>query len=293
MIDNPTIIIAEIGKNFIQTESDQSVGKYLENAKALALAAKKSGADIVKFQTHNVDDEVLKSTFNSPHFSGKGSDRYSWVKRNTEATPLHEFWVPLKLFCEENNIRFMSTPMSRDAAKILTKINVDIWKIGSGDILDFVLLDYLAETGKPILMSSGMSTFEETKKAVNFLLEREAELVLFHCVSKYPCPPEDLNLATIKHYGEVFDIPIGFSDHSLDNNSAVASVALGAKYVEKHFSLSRDFYGSDHKVSQLPDEFERMVKDIRKVESNLTYKNKVLKSKKTIKSFGKKGKVLV
>lgn len=287
-----TFIIAEIGKNFIQTENSKSVEEYLDNAKALVLKAKESGADAVKFQTHYVHDEVLNINFTSPHFTKKGSDRYSWVSRNTHATPFLEFWKPLKKFCDEQDIMFMSTPMSRGAAKRLNKLNPEVWKVGSGDILDFITLDYLAETGKPIIFSSGMSTLEETEKAIAFLKSKDAQPILLHCVSKYPCPPEELNLNTIKFYNEKFDIPIGFSDHSIENDAAVAAVALGAKVIEKHFTLSRELYGADHKVSQTPEEFKQLVKRIREVETNPKNKQKVLNSELTKRSLGTSEKTL-
>ena len=252
-------IIAEIGKNFIQTEDDRPVEEYLSNAKDLIKAAHEAGADAVKFQTHVLEDEFLDMDVTSPHF--KGSDRKRWITRNETATPI-EFWDELKRYCDELGIVFFSTPMSRKAAQKINHL-VDIWKVGSGDIMDFVLLDYLASTKKPIIFSAGMSTLEEIDKVVEFLQKRGAEAYLLHCVSKYPCPPEELNLNTIKLFQERYDIPIGFSDHSIGYESAVAAAQLGAKIIEKHFSFSRDLWGSDHKVSMTPDEFKAMVDLIR------------------------------
>jgi N,N'-diacetyllegionaminate synthase len=265
---NRAFIIAEAGKNFIQTADERSVEEYLENAKALALAAKTAGADAIKFQTHTVEDEQLDIHVVSPHF--KGSDRYAWVTRNTRATPRDQFWKPLKAYCDEIGILFFSTPMSRGAAQLLQSLNVQLWKVGSGDMLDFVLLDYLAATKKPIIISSGMSTLEELDRMVAFLHKHHAQFTLLHCVSKYPCPAEELNLASIAFLKERYTIPIGFSDHSLDDKSAVAAVALGATVIERHFSLSREFWGSDHKVSMTPAEFARMVEDIRAQECAVT-----------------------
>ena len=169
-IQKRVFVIAEIGKNFIQTQEERPVAEYLENAKALVKAAKDAGADAVKFQTHNVEDEQLNIHVVSPHF--KGADRYSWLTRNTNATPLDAFWKPLKAYCDEAGITFFSTPMSRGAAKKLSEVGVPLWKVGSGDILDFVTLDYLAATGNPIILSSGMSTLEEIDKSIDFLKRR-------------------------------------------------------------------------------------------------------------------------
>jgi len=289
---NKTFIIAEIGKNFIQTEEDITVEEYLENAKELVILAKEAGADAAKFQTHNVDDEVLNIIFNSPHFTGKGSDRYSWVSRNTFATPFNEFWKPLKDFCDNQDIMFMSTPMSRGASNLLIKLGVEMWKIGSGDLLDFVLLDNILETKKPIILSSGMSTLEETEKSIKFIKSRGIKPTLLHCVSKYPCPPEDLNLNTITFYKERFKVPIGFSDHSIENHGAFAAVALGAEVIEKHFTKSRDLYGSDHVVSQLPDEFKSLVDKIREIELDTKLKKEILESEFTKRSLGISAKIL-
>jgi N,N'-diacetyllegionaminate synthase len=281
-----TLIIAEIGKNFIQKEELLSVAEYLNNAKELVNAAKKAGADLVKFQTHSFDDEQLNIPVTSHHF--KSMDRYSWVKRNTEITPLKEFWIPLKKYCEKLDIGFFSTPMSRNSAKLLNKLDIPLFKIGSGDILDFVMLDYIATTNKPLIISSGMSTLEEVDKMVNFLKKRKVDFSILHCVSKYPCPPEELNLGTVDFFKKRYKIPIGFSDHSLSIEPAIVAVSLGAQIIEKHFSLSRDFWGSDHKSSLLPKEFKKLVIAIRAYENDKTgVDDKMLK-----KYYGKKEKIM-
>ena len=283
-------IVAEIGKNFIQTEDERPVSEYLDNAKTLVKAAKEAGADAVKFQTHNVEDEQLDIEVVSPHF--KGADRYSWVKRNTRSTPLNEFWRPLKAYCDEVGIIFHSTPMSRGAAKKLNELGVQLWKVGSGDILDFALLDYIASTKKPIILSSGMSTLEEIDRTVDFLKRRGAEIVLLHCVSKYPCPPEDLRLGTIPFLKKRYAMPVGFSDHSIGVDSALAAAALGAQVIEKHFSFSRELWGSDHKVSMTPDETKTLVAGIRELERNPAKRKEYLEKDIVQKSVMEEGKIL-
>ncbi len=272
----PTFVIAEIGKNFIQSQEPQSVETALANAIALVRAAKKSGASAVKFQTHTYEDEQANIQVVSHHF--KGADRYSWVKRNTESTPVDTFWKPLIQACRDEGILFFSTPMSRGAAQVLEELDVPFWKVGSGDLLDFVMLDFLRHTGKPIFISSGMSTLEEVDQAVAFLREKTDKVILLHCVSKYPCPPEDLHLSTIPFFRERYGLPIGFSDHSITYDSSVASVALGACVVEKHFSFYRGLWGSDHQVSLTPDEFRTMVDTIRLLESDPAAREAVMRS---------------
>jgi len=289
-IQKKVFVIAEIGKNFIQTEEERPVAEYLENAKVLVRAAKESGADAVKFQTHNVEDEQLNINVVSPHF--KGADRYSWVTRNTNATPMDEFWRPLKAYCDEIGIIFHSTPMSRGAAQMLEQLEVPFWKVGSGDILDFVLLDYIVKTKKPIIISSGMSTIAELDLTMDFLKRRNVEIILLHCVSKYPCPPEELRLGTMDMLKTRYGVTIGFSDHSIGIDAALAAVALGARVVEKHFSLSRDLWGADHKVSMTPDEMRQLVDGIRVMEENPTRKEEYLEKDIVKRGMGTGEKVL-
>ena len=275
-------IVAEIGKNFIQTQEERPIGEYLENARALVKAAQEAGADAVKFQTHNVEDEQLNLHVVSPHF--KGADRYSWLTRNTRSTPLGSFWRPLKEYCDELRIIFHTTPMSRGAAIRLHSLHPELWKVGSGDILDFVTLDYLVSMGKPIIISSGMSTLDEMDQSIDFLKRRDARVVLLHSVSKYPCPPQDLRLGTIPFLKERYQIPVGFSDHSIGIDSALAAVILGAQVIEKHFSFSRDLWGADHKVSMTPEEMKAMVIGIRELKEDPVKREKYLQ-KDNIKAF--------
>ena len=283
-------VVAEIGKNFIQTQDERPVEEYLANAKALVKAAKDAGADAVKFQTHNVEDEQLNIQVVSPHF--KGADRYSWVTRNTKATPLETFWKPIKQYCDKIGILFHSTPMSRGAAMKLNELGVDLWKVGSGDILDFVTLDYLAQTKKPIIMSSGMSTLEELDKSIDFLKRRNSNVILLHCVSKYPCPSEQLNLGTIGFLRDRYQIPVGFSDHSTGIDSALAAVALGAQVIEKHFSFSRDLWGADHKVSMTPEELQSLVAGIRDLGQHPARRDEYLGKEIVKQGMGSETKVL-
>lgn len=268
-------IIAEIGKNFIQTEDEKSQAEYLENAKKLIDEAIKSGADAVKFQTHVVEDEQLNIDIISPHF--KGSDRYSWVKRNTKITS-GNFWQEIKEYCDKRNIIFFSTPMSKKAAEILNRVDVPLWKIGSGDVLDFSLLDFCGKTEKPIIISTGMVSLKELDSVLNFLKKYKSPVGVLYCVSEYPCKPEKFNLSTIEYLKDKYpSIVVGFSDHSIGNDAVFSAIKLGAQIIEKHFSLDRNLWGSDHKVSQTPKELEEMVNNIRSgniLSNSLFYGNK-------------------
>ncbi|MBI1974274.1 MAG: N-acetylneuraminate synthase family protein [Candidatus Zambryskibacteria bacterium] len=267
MKENEVFIIAEAGKNFIQSKKDRAVAEYLDNAKKLVDAAVYAGVDAIKFQTHEVEDEQLDINVVSPHFSG--SDRYSWVKRNTEATPLG-FWLELRDYCRDRNIIFFSTPMSRKAAIKLEKVGVPFWKVGSGDVDDFVMLEYLVRTNKPITISSGMVSHLELEAVMNYLKKNQVETTLLYCVSLYPCPSERFNLGTLEYFKEQYPwAKIGFSDHSRGFEAALAAIKLGARVIEKHLSLSRNLWGPDHKVSMEPEEMKNMVEAIR----NKNYEN--------------------
>ena len=255
-------VIAEIGKNFIQSEDERSVEEYLQNAKDLVNKAVEAGADAVKFQTHEVEDEQLDINIVSPHF--QGSDRYSWVTRNTNATPLDTFWKPLKKYCDEKGIIFFSTPMSRKAAQKLNEVNVPFWKVGSGDVQDYVTLDYMISTGKPIIISNGMVGLKELDEVINYITLKGSRLSVLYCISQYPAPSEYFNLSTIEYLKEKYpNVTVGFSDHSIGYDISLASIKLGASIIEKHFSISRDLWGADHKVSMTPDEMKEMVDAIR------------------------------
>jgi sialic acid synthase SpsE len=159
------------------------------------------------------------------------------------------------------------------AAIKLENIDVPMWKVGSGDVQDHVLLDYITKTGKPIIISTGMVSLAELDEVVDYITSRNSPLTVLYCVSEYPCPPEAFNLSTIEYFKEKYpQAIIGFSDHSVgDNTIPLAAVKMGAQVIEKHFSLDRGLWGSDHKASVTPDEMKQLVSGIKKNE----YKNKI------------------
>ncbi len=255
-------IIAEIGKNFIQTKESHGKDVYLKNAKKLIDEAVKAGAHAVKFQTHEVEDEQVDIKITSPHF--KGSDRYAWVKRNTEEAPI-SFFKELKEYSDKKGIIFFSTPMSRMAAVKLEKIGVPFWKIGSGDIQDYLLLDFLISTKKTIIISTGMVSHNELDEVVEYITKKKCPLVILYCISEYPCPPKSFNLSTIEYFKKKYPKAIiGFSDHSVGSNVIpLAAIKVGAQVIEKHFSLSRKMWGSDHKASITPAEMKSLASSIK------------------------------
>ena len=264
-------VVAECGKNQINKESGLSVADCLDNAKALTLAAKQSNASTCKWQIHVFQDEQRK----------RSESRYEWIKRNEFLSPLLDFWIPLKQYHEELGINFLVTGMSKMACEKINPL-VDRFKIGSADLTNLGMLKYIAETKKPIILSTGMSTMPEVMRALDILTSHGSKITLVHCVSIYPCPPSKLNLNTIKFFKKEFpNFKIGFSDHSLNTFVPSLAVAMGAEMIEKHFSLDRDAFGPDHKVSLLPKEFKQMVDMIRDTEQYLGTENKVLLEEET------------
>lgn len=265
-------IIAEIGKNFIDTEEELTPEQYLDKAKILVQQAKESGADIVKFQCHVFQDEQHK----------RSPSRYEWIERNEQATPLGRFWIPLQEYCQDNDIEFLCTPMSQLSAQKINPL-VSMWKIGSADITDLRLLTYIANTGKPIIISSGMSTLGQIDEALELIqtihLDNliQPKVTLMHCVSLYPCPIESSNLATIALFKKRYpSLRIGYSSHTLSHLDALGAVFMGASVIEKHFTLDRGAFGPDHKVSLLPHEFKDMVDNIRQAETIIGQEEKIL-----------------
>lgn len=257
-----TFVVAEIGKNFITKEAELTPGEYRTAAEYLIEAAARAGADAVKFQTHDLEDEQLQVPIASPHF--KNLDRYSWLARNVRATP-PSFWEAVKAHAARCGVAFFSTPMSRRAAERLQAFGVSIWKVGSGDVLDFSLLDFLVRTKNPIILSTGMVSFGELDSVVVYLRKADVSFAILHCVSEYPTPPAAVNLSTIEALAARYPgIPIGFSDHSVGEPTIpLAAVKLGACIVEKHFSFDRTLWGPDHQVSLTPSELRDLVSAIR------------------------------
>ena len=160
---------------------------------------------------------------------------------------------------------FISSPFDIDSVDLLEKLNVPLYKLGSGELTNFELIDYIQDTGKPIIISTGMATLDEIRETYDFIKNKE-NLIMLHCITGYPTEFSEANLNFIKTLQAEFDVPIGFSDHSPGIELPIAAVALGACVVEKHFTLDKNLEGPDHKASLNPVEFKAMVDAIRNVE---------------------------
>lgn len=256
-----TLIIAEAGVNH---------NGDFETAKRLAIAAKEAGADIVKFQTANVDSLVSEYA-EMADYQKKNTGKAGSQREMLQEILLsyHEF-VKLSDFCEKIGIKFLSTPFDIESIHFLSDLKVNVWKIPSGEITNYPYLVEIARTGLPIILSTGMSTLDEIGEAIDLLQKYgSGKITLLHCTTEYPTPYQHVNLNAMSTLRERFGLDIGYSDHTLGIEIPIAAVALGAVIIEKHFTLSREMEGPDHKASLEPDELKEMVQSIRKLEKAL------------------------
>jgi N-acetylneuraminate synthase len=258
----PTYIVAEMSANHNQR---------FEKAVEIVKAAKEAGADAVKLQTYTPDTMTIDC--DKEHFHiGEGT---IWEGRNLydlyeEAYTPWDWQPRLKDIANDLGLDLFSTPFDKTAVDFLEGMDVPVYKIASFENVDLPLLRKMAQTGKPIIMSTGMATLAEIDEAVRTVREVGGEqLALLKCTSAYPAPPEEMNLRTIPHLAEAFGVPTGLSDHTLGIAAPVAAVALGACIVEKHFTLSRDEPGPDSAFSLEPQEFKAMVEAVRTAEKAL------------------------
>jgi N,N'-diacetyllegionaminate synthase len=262
MLDlNNTFIIAEIGVNH---------NGSVDLAKEMIREAKSSGADAVKFQTFTAEALVSKGTPKVDYqkeTTGEAESHYDMIK-SLELS--HDDHYPIIEYCDLNNIQFISTPYDVESAKFLDKIGVNVFKTASADIVDLSLHNFLARTGKTIIISTGMATMGEVRETLDiYKASNNLDVILLHCVSNYPCEFKSLNLRAMMTLESEFGVPVGYSDHAYGSYPAVAAVAMGAKVIEKHFTLDKKLIGPDHKASSTPEEFRELVKAIRICETSL------------------------
>ncbi|HOM01307.1 MAG TPA: pseudaminic acid synthase [Acetivibrio sp.] len=257
----PCYIIAEMSANHAGD---------LNRAIEIIYAAKEAGADCIKIQTYTPDTMTINSDkkyFHIDNGTWKGENLYSlYQKANTP----WEWHGRLKEEAEKAGIDFFSTPFDKSAVDFLEELGVEFYKIASFEIVDIPLIKYIASKKKPIIMSTGMATLGEIEEAVETIrAQGNDNFCLLKCSSAYPAVPEQMNLKTITHLKDTFNVPVGLSDHSLGSVSAVVAVAMGASVIEKHFCLSRKIKNPDSSFSMEPDEFKRMVEDVRAAEKSI------------------------
>jgi len=254
---HPVYIIAEMSANH---------GQDLEQAKALVRAAKEAGADAIKLQTYRAD--TLTMDCKLPHFEAAGPWQGQYLYDLYEGAFMPwDFHAPLIQLANEIGITIFSSPFDDSAVDLLESFDSPAYKIASPELIDHDLIRKVATTGKPVIMSTGGATLAEIDEAVK--VARQAgikDLAILKCTSSYPAPPESINLKTIPHLADLFKVPIGLSDHTLGNHVPVASVAMKATIIEKHFVMSKDDETADSFFSMTPDELEDLVQGVRQVE---------------------------
>ena len=265
-------------KTFIIAEAGINHNGNIGIAKKLINEAKKSGADAIKFQTYITEDLVIENTkkvkYQKIHDNNKSM---SQMLKKTELT-FNQFKI-LKKYCEKKNIIFMSSAFDEKSLRFLASLKLRYYKIPSGEINNYPDLKIISKLNKKVLISTGMSTINEIDKTL-FLLKKfglkKKNTIVMHCNSSYPTSINDANLKIIKTLKKRYQLEVGYSDHTEGVIAPLIAVTLGAKYIEKHFTLSKSLKGPDHFFSLTPGEFTLMVKDIRQVEKLLGKSNKIL-----------------
>lgn len=259
-----TIIIAEAGVNH---------NGSIKLAKQLVDAAAEAGADYVKFQT-----------FKANKIASKQAQKASYQKQSTDVSEsqldmlkrleLDEHaHLELIAYCEEKNITFLSTAFDFESIELLQKLGITLGKIPSGELTNLPFLRKMAKAFPQIILSTGMANMDEVKAAINALIQagtKKENLTILHCNTEYPTPFQDVNLKAMLTIENELNVPIGYSDHTLGIEVPIAAVAMGAKVIEKHFTLDRNMEGPDHKASLEPSELKAMIASIRNIEMALS-----------------------
>ena len=252
-IGQPPYVIAEISANH---------NGSIENAFKIIEAAKQAGADAVKLQTYRPDTITLNCDSEDFRIHGGLWDGRTLYELYEQAHMPWEWHAPLFEHARKQGITIFSSPFDNTAVDLLEDLNAPAYKIASFEAVDHALIKYVASTGKPMIISTGMADAEEIQEAINAAREGGCkELAILHCVSGYPAPAADYNLRTIPDLIQRFGLVTGLSDHTLDNTTAITSVAMGASIIEKHFTLDRSGGGPDDSFSLEPAELAALCKD--------------------------------
>ncbi len=252
--------IGEKQAPYVIAEMSANHNGNIENAYKIIAMAKANGVDAVKMQTYTPDTITIDSNladFQLTEGLWQGRSLYDLYQ---EAHTPWEWHKPLFDYAKKIGITLFSSPFDPSAVDLLEDLNTPAYKIASFEVTDLPLIKYVASTGKPMIISTGMANAEEIQQAMDAAKEGGCkELAILHCVSGYPAPAEDYNLQTLVDMRQKFDIPVGLSDHTLDNTTAITSIGLGACIIEKHVTLDRKAGGPDDSFSLQPDDLKRLV----------------------------------
>lgn len=252
------LIIAEAGVNH---NGDVNI------ALRLCDAAKAAGADVVKFQTWKTEAIITTNVEQAGYQkenTGKEESQYEMLKKLELS---YDDFRKIKEYCDSIGLVFASTADEAESLDFLVSLGIPFIKVGSGEIGNVSYLRYIGSKNMPVILSTGMSTLADIDISLQALREGGAtDITLLHCTTSYPCEYENVNLNAMNTIREAFKLPVGYSDHTIGSTVSVAAVSMGAKVIEKHFTLDKDMEGPDHKASSTPEEFESMVREIRNIE---------------------------
>lgn len=258
--DGPAYVVAEIGSNH---QGD------VEKAKALIHAARECGVDAVKLQKRDNRSLYTTALYEAPYDNEHSFGRtYGEHREALELSPSD--WLELREFSREEGVTLFGTVFDEASADLLAELDMPAFKIASADLVNTPLLRHVAAFGKPIFLSTGGGTFEDVERAVETILPLNAQLCILQCTAAYPCEVDELNLQVIEAYRERFpDLVVGLSDHQSGIAMAVVGYMLGARVIEKHFTLNHAWKGSDHAFSLMPEGMRRLVRDLHRVPAAL------------------------
>jgi N-acetylneuraminate synthase len=260
--NHPVFIIAEAGVNH---------NGDIKLARKLVDQAVEAGVDAVKFQTFITEEIVTrhaaKADYQKENTGSRQESQFDMLKKMELS--FDEF-REVKTYCEKKGIIFLSTPFDHKSVDFLEELEIPAFKIASGEIINFPLLSHIASRGKPIILSTGMSTLEEVEETLGVIHKtRNSKVVLLHCTSDYPARVEDVNLRAMISMHQAFHLPVGLSDHTMGIEISLAAVAIGASVIEKHFTLDKNLPGPDHRASLESQELKDLVRGIRNIEKAL------------------------
>lgn len=262
MSDKKVYIIAEAGVNH---------NGDIDLAKELITKGAEAGVDAVKFQTFKAETLVTKKAkkaeYQVENTKDSNDSQYEMIKKLELDYKVHE---ELKAFAESKGVEFLSSAFDLDSIDLLEKLGMRFFKVPSGEITNYPYLKNIAKKGKPVILSTGMSNLGDIERALEVLKNNGAKSVsVLHCNTEYPTPIEDVNLSAMNTIQSAFNVEVGYSDHTLGIEVPIAAVALGARIIEKHFTLDKSMEGPDHVASLEPDELKTMVTSIRNIEKSL------------------------
>lgn len=260
---NKTLIIAEAGVNH---------NGDIQTAKLLIDAASKAGVDFVKFQTFKADKLVSSSAQKADYQNNNTGIAESQLQMLKKLELSEEDHLVLVKYCEQKNVRFLSTGFDLESLDFLYNLGIRLFKIPSGEITNLPYLEKIAQLADEIIISTGMCTLSEIEEALAVIqpvVQPETKITILHCNTEYPTPYQDVNLLAMLSIKDEFGVSVGYSDHTLGIEVPIAAVALGATVIEKHFTLDRNLPGPDHAASLEPDELSAMVRSIRTIEKAL------------------------